>query len=293
MATLGLPICLTLILWWFGTGIILYLDSLKPQTFRWSMIGATLAFTLALYGISRTSGNVTPLGACAAFCFGLTAWGWQLASFYFGYVTGPRKTGCDAGVVGFRRFIEAARTSLYHELVAVASALVIVALSWGEPNKTALWTFLLLWSMHLSAKLNLYFGVPSLNETLLPHHLKYLVTFMRCKPMNHFFPVAITAATVGTTLLVKAACEAPPSSYAMTNDVILATLMMLGLLEHWLLVTPHQINAIWQWRRNGESDALPFRLRATAPCLVASDPLAVRAATQTTDEKEYLCAASY
>ena len=35
------PIAYALLLWWFSTGTIFYLDSLPRRTFKWSMAGGT------------------------------------------------------------------------------------------------------------------------------------------------------------------------------------------------------------------------------------------------------------
>jgi putative photosynthetic complex assembly protein 2 len=252
MTALGWPILLTLLLWWFGTGVILYLDSLRSNTYRLSMIGATIVFVFALYGLAQSSAELTASGACKAFGFGLAAWGWQLAGFYLGYITGPRRTACEPQMKGWRRFVEASRTSLYHEALAGASALLIAALIWNQPNQTGLWTFLLLWWMHVSAKLNIYFGVPNLSEDLLPQHLNYLLSFMRRRPMNLFFPVSVSVSTVLVVILAQRAMQPQATLYESASDAILATLMMLGIVEHWLLVTPLQIDAIWRWRAGAD-----------------------------------------
>ena len=47
-------IVFALFIWWFSTGLILYLDGLPRATFAWSMTGATIilaAVTLALMGM--------------------------------------------------------------------------------------------------------------------------------------------------------------------------------------------------------------------------------------------------
>ncbi len=255
MTEVALPIIATLFLWWLSTGVIVYLDSLAPRTFRWSMTGATALFAFSLWGVAAGSADATPFGAYKAFLFGLLAWGWQLVGFYMGYVAGPRRTACESDLRGWRRFVEAARTSLYHELAVCASAVVIAALAWGKPNQVALWTFVLLWLMHLSAKLNIYFGVPNLGEELLPPHLDYLKTFMRRKPMNLFFPASVSAATIVAVLLAQRAYGAQATPFETTSYAILATLTVLAVAEHWLLVAPLQINAIWRWRASATSAA--------------------------------------
>ena len=97
MTTYGLPMVATLLLWWASTGAILYLDGLDRRTFSLEHGGSHGA---AGDSPMRTGdferGNTTPGAAYEAFACGLAVWGWQLVSYYMGYITGPRKTACEA-----------------------------------------------------------------------------------------------------------------------------------------------------------------------------------------------------
>jgi putative photosynthetic complex assembly protein 2 len=210
------------------------------------MAGATATFLLALWGLYETRATTSAASAYCAFSCGLVAWGWQLVSYYMGFITGPNQSPCPPELHGWRRFVAAVRTSLYHELVIVACAVVVVALTWGQPNRIGVWTFLILWWMHTSAKLNLYFGAPNLSEELLPQHLRYLVTYMRRRPMNLFFPVSVTLSTIVTVLIAQQALAAS-TPFALVGDTILATLMTLAVAEHWFLVAPLHADALWSW----------------------------------------------
>jgi len=70
-------ILFTLFLWWFSTGVILYLDGLPRRTFRWSLLGATVLFAVALYGLAVTRSDTSVTGAYLAFTFGVLVWGFQ------------------------------------------------------------------------------------------------------------------------------------------------------------------------------------------------------------------------
>ncbi len=246
MSAYAPPIFATLLLWWASTGVILYLDGLSRRTFAWSMAGATSAFLIALWGVSATSGETSAAAAYCAFSCGLMAWAWQLVSYYMGFITGPNQAHCPPQLRGWRRFVEAVRTSLYHELAIIICALLLVALTWGQPNQIGLWTFLILWWMHTSAKLNLYFGAPNLSEELLPEHLRYLVTYMRRRPMNLFFPISVTASTIVTVLIAQNALAAT-TPFDLVGGAVLATLMALAVAEHWFLVAPLHANTLWSW----------------------------------------------
>ena len=255
MATYGLPILFTLVLWWVSTVVILYLDGLHKRTFVWSLAGASALMAASLWGLHACASDTSVNGAYCAFAGGLTAWGWQITTFYMGAITGPRRTACEPDCKGFAKFVEAVRTCIHHELAIVAMAVVMVAICWKQQNQFGLWTFIVLWWMHTSAKLNVFFGVPNLSEELVPHHMRYLVSFMAKRPMNLFFPLSVTASTICAVHLTGKAMAASATAFETTGYTMLATLMVLAILEHWFLVTPLDTNALWKWGVKPQTDA--------------------------------------
>jgi putative photosynthetic complex assembly protein 2 len=233
--------------WWFATGAILYLDGLPPRTFRWSLLGATIVLAAALVGLELTSAQTSVAAAYAAFGCGVLVWGWLEMTFLMGWLTGPRKQACPTGCRGWRHFVHAIEAILYHELALIAAAVVVGAITWRAPNQVGLWTFAVLWAMRQSAKLNLHFGVRNLSDELLPPHLSYLKSFFTRKPMNLLFPVSVTAATLVAALLVRAAIDAPAGGFEAIGLTLVATLLILAILEHWFLVLPLPVNALWAW----------------------------------------------
>ncbi len=259
MIEYGLPLLFALFVWWFSTGVVFFLDGLPGRTYRWSMVGGTAVFGLSLYGLWATAGDTSLLGAYLAFTCGVLIWGWQEMSFFLGYVTGPRKTGCPPGCTGFRRFVLAAATCIWHELAIVATAVVALVLTWGAPNQIGLWTFMLLWAARQSAKFNVFLGVRNLSEEFLPGHLKFLLDgFMVRKPMNMLFPLSVTALTLATAWLAHAAMAPDATAAETAGAMFLAAMMGLALLEHWFLVLPIPAAALWHW-------ALPADKRPGAP----------------------------
>ena len=252
------PVIFALLVWWLSTGMIIYLDGLPRWTFRWSLLGATAVLAASLYGLSASAADTTVRGAYAAFTCGLFAWGWQEISFYMGYVTGPRTAPCPEGCAGWRHFGHAIQTSLWHELAIIASALVVAAVTWGEPNQVGTWTFMVLWWMHQSAKLNVFLGVRNLNEEFLPEHLTFLRSFLTKKPMNLLFPVSVTVSTVIAVLLVQQALAPGASAFQAAGFTFLGTLMALAILEHWFLVLPLPSAALWSWGLRSRAALRPF-----------------------------------
>ena len=201
MTASGLPILATLTLWWVSTGMILLMDSADRKAMPVILMAATAALAIALWAAKASSADATPAAAYVSFACGLGVWGWQLVVFYCGALIGPRRAPCTPGASTGSRFRQAVAASLYHELACLAGAALLFALTRGEPNQLAFWTYLILWIMHASAKLNLFFGMPNLGEDMLPERVAFLTSFMARKPMNGFFPISVSAGTVAATLL--------------------------------------------------------------------------------------------
>lgn len=245
MTAYALPALIALLAWWLSTGVILYLVRRPRRTFRWTMLGATCLLAPALYGLAVSSADPGPVGAYLAFACGLLVWAWSEIGFLLGFVTGPRKEASAADRGGWRHAVQATEAILYHELAILASGLAVLTLTWGGANQVGAWTFAILWVMRLSAKLNVFLGVPNLSLELVPQHLRYLEDFMRRRPINPLFPLTVTAATAVTALLIAAAAVAEPQ--AAVGLTLLATLMALAVLEHWFLVLPLPDAALWRW----------------------------------------------
>lgn len=247
----GLPALHGLLIWWASTCLILFLDSLPRRTFRWSMIGATAVLAGAVYGLQVSAGDASVTGAYTAFTCGVLIWGWLEISFYMGYVTGPRTHHCHLGCSGWRHFVHAIQANLYHELAVLVLGVVVVSSTWGRANLFGMWTFIVLWWMHESARLNVFLGVSNLNAEFLPEHLSHIKSFLRSAPMNLLFPVSVTASTICAVLMTQRALASGADTFNATGYTLLTTVMVLAILEHWFLVLPISAariwNQMWQW----------------------------------------------
>lgn len=243
----GFPVLYTLFVWWFSTGLILYLDGLPRGTFRWSLVGATALLVLGLYGLAQSQDDTSVFGAYVAFTSGVLVWGWQEVGFLMGFITGPRRDPCPIGCSGWRHLGHAIQAMLYHEVSLAVTAVIVTAITWGGANQVGTWTFLILWGMRESAKLNMFLGVRNLNEEFLPDHLQFLRSFFRRKAMNLLFPVSITVSMVILTLLVSEAVATGSSDFDAAGYAFLSTLMALAILEHWFLVLPIPTASLWRW----------------------------------------------
>lgn len=240
------PIAFAAALWWLTTGLLLYLDRRPQRTFPISLVAATFVLFFALYGVRVTSSDTSVTGAYLAFICSILVWGWLEMTFLMGFITGPRRHASSARAFGWRRLVHAIQAILYHELAIIVAAVVLFALTRAQPNQLALWTFTALWTMRLSAKLNLFLGVPNLGEQFLPEHLRYLGTYFRRRSMNLLFPLSATAGTVATMYVAQLAFGST-TEFELAAFALLGALLALGVLEHWFLVVPLPSAALWKW----------------------------------------------
>src|SRR4028119_209568 len=247
MAEHGPPALYTVFVWWFATGLILHLDGLRPETFRWSMAGATAVGGVARGGPRAGAADPVVRGAYLAFTCAVLVWGWVEISFLTGWLTGPRKTPCEPGCRGWPRFVAALGALLWGELAILVAAALVVSLTWGGPNQIGTGTFLILWAMRLSAKLNVFLGVRNLAESFLPDHLSYLRTFFRRRPANALFPFSVIGSTIVCAMLFRTASAPDADAFQAVGFTLLGTLMALAVLEHWFMVLPLPFEALWRW----------------------------------------------
>ena len=243
----GWPALYTVLLWWFSTGVILYLNGLPRDTHKWTMAAATVLLGVSLLGVAASASDTRVTGAYLAFTAALMVWAWQEVGFLLGYVTGPRRLACPPGARGWRRVGHAVMAILYHELALIVLGAVIVALTWRQPNQLALWTFAVLWLMRLSAKLNVFLGVRNLSIQLMPEHLRYLFSYFRTARMNWLLPVSLIAASGVLIHLIMSVRGAAATPLFQVERTLVATILALAVLEHLFLALPVPDAVLFRW----------------------------------------------
>ena len=241
------PLLFALLMWFIGTAAVVWLDSRPRATFRASLMLAGLVAVGAIGLVWAHAGDASASGAYIGFGAAIVVWGWHEMSFLMGEVAGPNRAECPPGAVGWARFKAATATVIHHELAIAATAILLFAITWGETNQAAPLTFLLLFVLRLSAKFNLYLGVPNLSDEVFPEHLAYLKSYFRKRRMNALFPVSIA---FGSSLAIWAwltAEAAPAGSGAAASATLLAALAVLGVVEHLFLVLPLRDAKMFQW----------------------------------------------
>lgn len=260
MTSVVIPVLFAVFVWWFSTGLVLYAVNRPAERYGAGLAVATAALVAGLIGLYVSSGSATASAAYAGFLSALAVWGWHEMTFLMGLVTGPCTVACTRLPSGRAPLVEAVATVIYHEAAIALTAGLIAALTWGGENLTGLWTFVVLWVLRLSAKINVYLGVPNLTEEFLPPHLQYLKSYFCHRPMNMFFPFSVTAATVAMLMLGLAAADAGADEATTVSYSLLAAFMGLALIEHWFLVIPFRSAQLWTW---GLAEDQPANATAT------------------------------
>ena len=247
LLVVGAAVLYTIFLWWFSTGAILWLDRRPRTTFRWSLIGGSIVGGAAVFGLSTSMKDPSPAGAVLAFTCALGVWGWHELSFLTGFISGPRKLSCPAGVSTWRRFVLATSTVIFHEIALVVTAGLIWAMTNGEPNQIGLWTFAILLIGRLSTKLNLFFGVPNFTAEFFPDHLRHLTSYMRRSPASALFPLSIAAGSGLAGVEAALAFRPDATPFQIVGLSLIFVLTALALLEHAFMVLPLHDAALWRW----------------------------------------------
>ena len=250
------------LIWWASTVLVLYLDGLPVRTYRWSLIISSLLSLLAWFAVVATRDSVGAASAYCAFTSAILIWFWLELSYFTGWITGPRKTACPPGCVGPRRFVLAVQASLYHELLVILFGAALFVVTREAANQVAFWSYLVLWLMRWSAKLNLFFGVRNLNADWLPEHLQFLTSYMRQRTMNALFPVSIVLATTVFGSLATRLVSLPPDAAAASGLALVAALLLLAIIEHWLLILPLPTGALWSWGMRSHDETPGLRQRS-------------------------------
>jgi putative photosynthetic complex assembly protein 2 len=246
MLACGLAILYALFIWWFSTGAILYLDGLPRQTFPVTILGMSVLAAAGLVALHGARHDVSAVGAYHAFTGALAVWALNEITFLMGLITGPRRNALLPETSGFARLIGACKMILWHEAAVLIGFAAVIAATWQGSNALGIETYALLWMMRLSAKINIYLGVPHAPLAFLPEQLRYIGSAFRNSAMNSFFPLCVTLATVALALMVERAMTATDEGVAI-RFTLLSVLMGLAILEHWFLVLPLPSERLWKW----------------------------------------------
>jgi putative photosynthetic complex assembly protein 2 len=246
-ASILLASAVALVAWWASTGAILWLVRAGDRYAKTTVIGATVVGLAAMVGLAYAARVQSLAGVYLGFGSALAVWGWHELLFLTGRVTGPRRVPCPPETRGWRRFVLSTQTVIHHEIALAVTAVLALALTWNQANPTGALTFLVLFALRLSSKLNIFLGVPNPPVALLPEPIRYLAGYFRRAPMNALMPVSLIAALALTILPAAVALNPSFALSARVGGALLATLSLLGLIEHLFLMLTSPDRALWGW----------------------------------------------
>lgn len=245
MGQTSLALGFTVLVWWLSTGVIIALCNRGSKAFVPVFAASCALLPFLLMGLARCATAASAGCAYGGFLCAVLAWGWLEMGFLMGFITGPRALPCPAGAQGWPRFRMALGALLYHEMSILLMAVLVVAITWRAPNQTGTLAFLILTLMRISAKLNIFLGVPNLTDEFLPARLGYLKTYFRRAPASALFPVSLLAGAAAAAALIHRAVTAQGDAHA--GSLLLLTLTLLGIAEHLFMITRLPDAALWRW----------------------------------------------
>ena len=237
------PVLIVIASWWIGTGVVLYLQQRIESTQRTLTLSLIATAVFAIVGLHIGGSGDQTWHSYTGFVAAIALWGCIELSYYTGLVSGVHKRVCPANCKTGKRFRLALGASIWHEISALLVGGLVIALLLQEKNPAGLYTFLVLWLMRWSAKLNLFFGVPNFNTDWFPKRLAYAHSYIRRAPVTWFFPVSVFSAALVAYLLIQAAVSSPPERALML--ILPGVLLLLAILEHLFMALPIADTQLW------------------------------------------------
>ncbi len=255
------PFIVTVMIWFVATGLVAWADNRDRATFPKSMMLGGIGGIVGLIVILLASQSVAVIAVYAAFVGALLVWAWHEIGFLTGAATGPRRVPATPGVQGIERFTQASATVIHHEIALALTALLLISLSWNLPNQIGATVFVMLFGLRLSAKINMFIGVPNSTAEMLPPHLAYLKSYFGPNRMTALLAVSTIAILAMAGWFASLAMAAPIGSAEMVGASLLTTLSLLGVLEHMFLALPFRDGMLWGWAFRRPATSAPATVR--------------------------------
>jgi putative photosynthetic complex assembly protein 2 len=241
---------IALFAWWFFTGAILLLvrraDAGNQVAHGRNVFLSVPFFALGFAGLWISAQAMTVANAYIAFFSVMLIWGWIELAFLSGIITGPERRPCPASLTGYARFARAWDTISRHEMLLVAALLAVAMIAAHAENTVGFWTYVILFVARISAKLNLFFGVPRINTEFVPTPLDHIKSYFRRGPITMAFPIGVTFLSVSAAFFAERLISADTQATTVGFSLLTA-LAVLAALEHWLMVVPLPDAKLWRW----------------------------------------------
>ena len=115
---------ITLFLWWFSTGIILWRVRVADNgSAKDHLMSVVLGLPLLAIGVLAARASLPDLsagGIYMAFLAALALWAWIELAFLSGVITGPNRMPCPPYLAKRERFWRAVGTIAWHEATLIA-----------------------------------------------------------------------------------------------------------------------------------------------------------------------------
>ncbi len=259
LASPVLAVAFVVLAWWASTGIVLALVW-QPERRHRAILGVASVLGVGAAAVLVWSSREASLvSVYVGFGAALVLWAWHELAFLLGFVTGPNRQACPPGVRGWARFWAATATLIHHEIALALTLLVVGAASWTGANHVGAETFLVLWVMRLSSKLNLFLGVRNVTVEFVPQKLQHLISYFGRDPFNPFMPFALLLSS--SVLVAMVANAASVDSLRAIESTVVATLLALAVLEHIFLCVRLSEAALWRWAMPGRSREVRASIR--------------------------------
>jgi len=232
-----LPLLTVVALWLGLTFGLIWLNRRGQWVAGWAVFLSLPVLIFAHSELLATRHDLSAGGAYRAFAAGMLIWAWHELAFYSGILAGPRRKPCPPDARGFQRFYYALGTHFYHQLSSLLELGLLVWLLQDASHWLGPLTFGLSWALQQSAKLNVLYGVRSLQVDLFPAHLAFLASYWQPGPPSAFFRPSVSVSTL-LALMLWLSIGAHIGDPAAIRLALLASLLTLGALEHWLLLIP-------------------------------------------------------
>jgi len=243
MTTVLTALLFALAIWWLGTGVVLFLQQRLAPGRHAALFSLAAVAAIAGTTLVYSSNSLGAAYSYISFTAAVTLWGTLELSHYLGLVTGVHERYCPADCIGWRRFGLALGTSIWHELSILLTGFVLIWVLLPAENLTGLYTFLVLWVMRWSAKLNLFFGVPNFSTEWFPDRMSHLKSYVKPAPISLFFPFSVALSLMAIFFLGTQAMQ--HTSGQGLVYVLPMMLLCLAVIEHLFMVIPVADTALW------------------------------------------------
>ena len=238
-------------LWWSLTGLILYVAKKGDLVGgKYHLISGILSLPIFVgawffYIVNLESSNLT--NVMTGFLSSLMIWGWCEFTFLTGFIAGLTGKHLVKHENEKERFLNGLKSIIFNEILLLLCLGGMAFLTLGKDNNIGFFAFFILYIARVSAKLNLFFGVPYINLQFLTFRLRHLEAFCKVAPVGSFFfgSCLILSGLFGFLAVTVFFSGNTPT--IQLGYLMLSTLVALAVIEHLFMAIPFRDAKLWNW----------------------------------------------